>query len=104
MSEFEANIRQCATVILGTKPGERQMLPEFGCRIHELMFAPATQATSALIRHYVEEALARWEPRIEVSSVQAWPDATGTIRVQVSYKIKATDSDQELSVNVSAAG
>ena len=40
---IEENIRESVTIILGTQPGERQMLPEFGCRIHELMFAPATR-------------------------------------------------------------
>ena len=34
LSEFEENIRESVTIILGTQPGERQMLPEFGCRIH----------------------------------------------------------------------
>ena len=42
LSEFEENIRQNITIILGTRPGERQMLPQFGCRIHELLFAPVS--------------------------------------------------------------
>ena len=96
-SEYEENIRQCITIILGTKPGERQMLPEFGCRIHELMFAPNTQATSTLIAHHVQTALHRWEPRIDVKSVESWPEPNGTVRVQVNYQIKATMTEQELS-------
>ena len=33
LSEYESNIRDSITLILGTRPGERQMLPEFGCYI-----------------------------------------------------------------------
>ena len=95
-SEYEENIRQNITIILGTKPGERQMLPGFGCRIHEMMFAPNTRATSAIVGHHVEEALVRWEPRIEVISVTAEPDAAGSIRVEVEYKVRATDAVQNL--------
>ncbi len=100
MSEYERNIQESVTIILGTKPGERQMLPEFGCRIHELMFSPNTQATSTLVAHYVEEALGRWEPRIEVTKVDSWPDDTGTIRVMVHYRIKSTQELQELTLQL----
>ena len=96
LSEFEENIRQNITIILGTKPGERQMLPAFGCRIHELMFAPNTSATSAIVAHHVEEALSRWERRIKVLKVQAEPDPGGSIRVAVEYRILATDAVQSM--------
>ena len=56
-SEFEENIRQNIMVIIGTRPGERQMLYDFGCRIHELMFAPSNSATARLASQYVHEAL-----------------------------------------------
>ena len=104
MSEYEENIRQCITIILATKPGERQMLPEFGCRIHELMFAPSTRATSTLIAHHVQRALERWEPRIEVTKVDSWPEPSGTVRVQVHYKIRSTLSEQELSLLLTSGG
>ncbi len=101
-SEFEENIRQNITIILGTKPGERQMLPQFGCRIHELLFAPNTRATSAMVAHHVSEALRRWEKRIEVLKVDATGDQVGTVRVSVDYKILATNQLQQLSYNVSS--
>jgi len=98
MSEYEANIRDCMSLIIGTKPGERQMLPEFGCRVHEMLFAPNTPSTSQQISEYVEQALNNWEPRIEVEGVQAWPDKTGTIRVQVNYTISSTGNEQQLNM------
>ena len=104
MSEYEENIRQCITVILATKPGERQMLPEFGCRIHELMFAPSTQATATLIAHHVQKALERWEPRIEVLNLDSWAELSGSVRVQLNYKIRSTSSEQDLTLLLASAG
>jgi len=101
-SEYERNIQESVSVILGTRPGERQMLPEFGCRIHELMFSPNTRATSTLVAHHVESALERFEPRIEVTRVDAWPDGAGTIRLMVHYRIKSTLTEQELTLAFSA--
>ena len=100
-SEYEDNIRDCISIILGTRPGERQMMPDFGCKIHELMFAPNTSATATMIRHHVEEAISRWEPRVELLEVRSWPDPGGKIRVEVSYRVRATSQLQELSVNLS---
>ena len=99
-SEYEENIRQNIAIILGTKPGERQMLPAFGCRIHEQMFAPNTRATSAIISHHVGDALSRWERRIEVLRVDSEPDAAGSIKVEVEYRILATDAVQVLALSL----
>ena len=100
LSEYEENIRQNITIILGTRPGERQMLPQFGCRIHELLVAPDTRATSSAVAHHVEEALRRWERRIEVRKVDAKVEAQGAIRVNVEYTVLATSALQNLSYTV----
>jgi phage baseplate assembly protein W len=96
MSEYEENIRQSITLILGTKPGERAMLPEFGCRIHQYLFAPNTRATASMISHHVEKALKRWEPRIDVQGVKAQAGQHGEIRIEVDYRIISTNSRQNL--------
>ena len=88
------------TIILGTKPGERQMLPQFGCRIHELLFAPDTKATSSAIAHHVEEALRRWEKRIEVEKVDAKIESQGAVRVTVDYRVVATGAVQSMGYTV----
>ena len=96
MSETEDNIRQSIHIILATRPGERQMLPKFGCRVHELLFAPNTSSTAAVAAHYVRDAIARWEPRVEVKRASATPDATGGVRIEVEYNIVATNTAQSL--------
>lgn len=101
LSEYERNIQESISVILGTRPGERQMLPEFGCRIHELMFSPNTGATASLVAHHVEDALERWEQRVEVTGVDAFPDGAGRIRLTVRYRVKSTMTDEELQLSYS---
>lgn len=98
LSEYERNIQESISVILGTRPGERQMLPEFGCRIHELMFSPNTHATATLVSHHVMDALERWEPRIEVTKVDAFPDGAGQVRLTVFYTVKSTMTEEELQL------
>ena len=60
-------------LILLTVPGERHMRPEFGCRIHNYVFAPNNDETRSFIGYEVREALGRWEPRIEVDTVDLRP-------------------------------
>jgi phage baseplate assembly protein W len=96
MSEYEENIRQSILLIISTKPGERPMLPAFGCKIHQFLFAPNTRTTANMIAFHVRTALKRWEPRIEVEGVRAATGRTGEVRIEVDYRIVATNSPQNL--------
>lgn len=74
------------------------MRPEFGCQIHDLLFAPNDATTSGLAAYYVEQALGRWEPRIRVEEVIARPDLTDPSRllITIRYEIKATHDSRSL--------
>ena len=63
-------VRQSILAILDTEPGERVMRPDFGCGLRSYLMKPNSVATRALIRHDVELALARWEPRIKLDRVE----------------------------------
>jgi phage baseplate assembly protein W len=94
LSAYEKNIEECILVILGTALGERQMRPDFGCGIHDLVFSPNNAHTAGLITYYVEEALTKWEPRIRLISVDV--DRTdhleGRVYVNVEYEVRATNN------------
>ena len=93
----EEDIAQAIMIILQTAPGERVMRPEFGCRAHELVFAPYDSATETLLIYYVEQALARWESRIEVSKVVVEADRDeGRVLAHIHYTIKATHDERSL--------
>src|SRR4029453_894493 len=59
----ETKIQESVLIILGTARGERVMRPDFGSRLHELVFAPINSSTKSLVSHYTIEALVNWEPR-----------------------------------------
>ena len=86
------DIEQAMMMILLTPKGQRVMRPEFGCQIHDLIFAPNDANTWGMAEYYVEEALRFWEPRIEVLAVTARPSEGGNERmdVHVDYRVKAT--------------
>ncbi len=98
LSRYENDIEESIRIILGTAKGERRMRPEFGCRIHELIFAPNNATTSGLVRQYVEEALGWWEPRIEVGEVEVRPDPRDRSRllIDIKYRPKATSDERSL--------
>jgi phage baseplate assembly protein W len=94
----EQEIEEGIRLILGTSPGERPMRPEFGCRIHEHLFASADSETANAITREVRAALQRWEPRIDVSEVLVSFDGLDhtLLYIDVRYAIKATNDRRNL--------
>lgn len=92
------DIEQSIRIILGTRPGERVMRPEFGCRAQELLFEPRDAATESLLQTYVMDALTRWEPRIDVMSVNVYvnEENDGALFAEVNYLIKATHDERSI--------
>jgi phage baseplate assembly protein W len=66
-------VRESIFIILDTEPGERVMRPTFGCGLRRFLMQPNNPGTRAQIGREVEQALRRWEPRIDVSQVDVSP-------------------------------
>ena len=98
LSPMEEDIREAIRIILGTSKGERIMRPEFGCGIHDMVFLPLNETTRGLIRYHVEDALTRWEPRIELIKVQVDFDRReqGKVLVGIDYKVRSTNTRENL--------
>lgn len=98
LARGEQDIDQAIHIILRTSKGQRPRRPEFGCQIHDLLFAPNDITTAGLAEYYIHEALAMWEPRITVRSVQANPDADepGRLLIRIEYDIRATHDRRSL--------
>ena len=92
--EIEESVR----LILSTAIGERPMRPEFGCGIHDHVFASADATTAGLISYEVKRALARWEPRIKVSDVVVSIDSLtqATLYIDVRYSIRGDNDPRNL--------
>lgn len=97
LSSSELNIEESIRIILRTEPGERVYRPDFGCRLSELTFSPLNTQTMMTIRLYVQEALQRWEPRIDKIQVTVDPDPVrGRVDITVNYQIKNTYDSKSL--------
>ncbi len=79
-------VEQSIWIILDTDPGERVMRPTFGCGLRRYLMAPNTTATRALIKHDVQVALAKFEPRITVQDLQVTPgDDPSLVLIRIAY-------------------
>jgi uncharacterized protein len=94
----QREIEEAMRLVLATAPGERPMRPEFGCAIHDLVFAPVNDRTIGRIRYEVRTCLDRWEPRIQVESVNVTVDPEdGTVLyIDVRYSIRGTNNPRSL--------
>ena len=94
----ERELVESIRLILGTAPGERPARPEFGCDIHDLVFAPADAATAGQIAYQVRSALERWEPRIVLDDVLVdFADAArGTLYIDIRYRIRSDNDPRNL--------
>lgn len=80
------NIEESIRIILGTKLGERVYRPDFGCRLHELTFAPMDTSTLLQTRLYVQIALEKWEPRIVIDKIETEADfIEGCVNIVINY-------------------
>lgn len=94
----DKDIEQSIRIILSTRPGERVMRPEFGCRAHDLLFEPRDSVLASKIEDDVSEALAMWEPRIEVTSVEPIIDEAtdGAVLVNIDYIVKSSHDERSI--------
>jgi uncharacterized protein len=94
----ELEIEQAIRLILGTAYGERPMRPDFGCRIHDFVFAEASAATAGQIANEVRASLARWEPRITVDDISVTADEAdrSLLFVDIQYHVKNRNDPRNL--------
>jgi phage baseplate assembly protein W len=98
LARAEEDIEQAIELILATAPGEREMRPEFGCAVHDLVFDTVDAAMIGKLETAIRGALDRWEPRIEVEDLQFDLGGVGDGRllITIEYRIRATNHARNL--------
>lgn len=98
---LEGNIKQ----ILGTRRGERVMLPRFGTRLLEYIHDPIDDTTAQFLRVEITDALKEWEPRIIVSRVEITqrPEEY-LVRVRVVYRTELGSDEKTCDLAISTKG
>ena len=86
-----ASVAASLTRLFDTAPGEEFMRPEYGCTLRNLIFEQDTEVFRALAITAVQEAVARWEPRIEsILDIQLERDdelSPNTIQIRVFFRL-----------------
>ncbi len=90
----EESISQSIWLILATAKGERVMRPNFGCGIHDLVFAVNNAAAAARGAQEVRQALTLWEPRIDLLDVQVTPQPgePNVLLIRIEYRVRTTNN------------
>ena len=104
-SPYGTHVDQMIRQVLLTSPGERADLPEFGCGLRQLLFAPNSDALLSTTKLIVHRSLDRWlAGQIEVKDVQVSSGEGGDysqILVQIAYVLVETQSSQITEIRVS---
>jgi len=93
VSRDASAIKQAIVNLLLTNKGERLMNPEYGSNIRSYLFEPLDYATASQITTNIRYSIDRWEPRISVSTLKAYPnfDDNG-FDVEMTYSVRGTDT------------
>jgi hypothetical protein len=95
-ARHEQRIEESILLILSTARGERVMLPDFGCGIHDLTFSPNTPGARAEVVQAVRLALVKYEPRIDLLDVTAEAQGESLLLVRITYRIRANNAIDNL--------
>jgi len=90
---YEDDVRQSIRIILETSKGERVMRPDFGCGIHDLVFGAISTALLRRVEREVEDALRRFEARIDLLEVRVNSAGAerGRLDVGIDYRVRSTN-------------
>lgn len=101
-SAGEDNVREAVEVVLRTELLERLRLPDFGGGLGRFLFEPNTATTRRQIKDRIVKALAVWEPRIRVETVdvEATPDDPEAATATIVYRLVATQAQERVSLTV----
>ncbi len=108
-SPYAQHVDELLRQLLLTTPGERVCLPEFGCGLRRLVFAPQSDALVATVKLQVRQSIDRWladQVRlIDVDVIAGGTDPAsgvdaGELLVRLSYVVIDSLTPAELELRV----
>lgn len=75
--------------LVGTYPGERVMLPDYGVNLPPQVFAPNIETQKSIITNDISKAMTQWEPAIILDSVEpvVTQQDVGIVSVNVTFTL-----------------
>jgi phage baseplate assembly protein W len=102
----DIQIGQQVRSLIGTEPGERVMLPDYGIPLSGVLFEPDDQLVGQEMAQMVANGLALYAPGVVVKSVTPvpTPDGYGIATVNVQFtRSEAPDTNPALSRSINTA-
>lgn len=103
-SPYAAHVEQMIRQVLLTSPGERADLPEFGCGLRQMLFAPLSDALVATAKIRVQQSLGRWlAGQVQVKDVLVElpsDNSDDELLIQINYVLIETQSNEQTQVRV----
>jgi len=90
------DIEQSLTILLGTRPGERVMRPDYGCGLEDMLFEPFNDALITYIKDLIGNAILYYEPRVELLHIDISTDPAmfweGRVLIRLDLLVRSTNS------------
>lgn len=96
--EGDKNVEQSLHILLMTQLGERVMRSDFGTEAPRLVFSPGSTQYLRLLEKTIEDAVVNWEPRVDLTRVNAEADPAEPfhVTVSISYTVRQTNTSNNL--------
>jgi len=94
MTQGYEDIEKSLEVLLGTRKGERVLLPDYGCNLDEMVFEAFNESVKTYLADMVKSAILYHEPRIEPLQVIIDDSyiTEGRLMIEIEFLVRATNS------------
>ncbi len=98
LTEDETDIEKSLQILLSTRPGERVMVPDYGCNLDELLFKPLNLTVKTYVIDLIRTAILYHEPRIDVERIRIdeSTDNDGILLICIDYLVRITNSRRNM--------
>lgn len=98
MTEAEEDIERSLQILLSTRPGERILVPDYGCNLDELLFKPLNLTLKTYVIDLIKTAILYHEPRIDVEkiAIDESTDSDGILLINIDYRVRITNSRRNM--------
>ena len=98
-ADEDDHIRDLIEQVLFTNPGERVNLPDFGCGLKQLVFAPNSDVLATATQFTITHSLQKWlGDLITVQSVDVRVEEA-TLRIEIMYIKRATLEKKQVTLS-----
>jgi len=81
------NLRQ----LIKTEPGERFMLPNYGCNLRRYLMEPMDQATFSQVRDTIKNSIYKYLSNVSILKLSVFEQGDATIKVNLVCSLKDSE-------------